>query len=223
MGSCRCGECRSHGKANGMFHDLIDVFINVYRPEAKAKLALFRRMTLDEAVEHAALACDGRRRRFSHQRRLTRRSLDQAWSRLQAMSAQIEQCFDFDELLGTIESACAGIKGLGELYCYDTALRIGAQRSIAPAYVYLHRGTRVGARNLGVNARARYLRLSDLPPEFRRLAPHEIEDFLCIFKDDMTRFNSKGSPRSGTSKTNFSRYGRLTVPCLAPSPSGRRC
>jgi hypothetical protein len=170
----------------------------MYRPEGEAELAFFRHKSLEKAVEHAALACDGRGRRFSHQRRLKRRSLNRAWSCLKDRMPQIRKCSDFDELLGTIESACADIKGLGELYCYDTALRIGAQKGIAPAYVYLHRGTRDGARYLGLDSGTRYLTLSGLPPEFHRLAPREIEDFLCIFKEEMVRFkDNEFSPSHG--------------------------
>jgi hypothetical protein len=48
--------------------------------------------------------------------------------------------------------------------------------------VYLHAGTRTGARALGFAARAATLDVSELPAEFHALEPHEVEDVLCIFK-----------------------------------------
>ena len=39
---------------------------------------------------------------------------------------------------------------LGELTVYDVAHRIGAYLQLEPDVVYLHRGTRIGARYLGL-------------------------------------------------------------------------
>jgi predicted kinase len=74
---------------------------------------------------------------------------------------------------------------IGELYVYDTALRIGAKLNLFPARVYLHAGTRQGARALGLDARADALDMADLPREFHVLKPYEVEDVLCIFKSEL--------------------------------------
>ena len=191
MRCARHRRCHSYGRKEETLLGLVGVYIQQYRGGVEGELALFWDMTLDEAVEHAALARDGEGKRFSHQRRLTASNLSISFSRLRVRLPEIRQCSDFDELIGIVEGVARDIKGLGELYCYDTALRIGAHIGVRPKYVYLHRGTRVGARNLGLHARARCVVISDLPPELRRLAPHEIEDFLCIFKRELARFNSK--------------------------------
>ena len=52
-----------------------------------------------------------------------------------------------------------------------------------PERVYLHRGTRKGARALGLDWRADSLDPRVLPKELADLEPREIEDFLCIYKD----------------------------------------
>ena len=195
MRCSRRRQCRPYADGHATLHRLIDIYVRQYRPGAEAELAFFSGATLERAVEQAALARDGEGKRFSHQRRLTSRNLAQALARLQAKLPQIGRCSDFEELIGLIEAEVRDIKGLGELYCYDTALRIGTQQGIAPEHVYLHRGTRVGARNLGLEARARYLTMADLPPAFHRLAPQEVEDFLCIFKEQLKRFDSEGFRR----------------------------
>ena len=50
--------------------------------------------------------------------------------------------------------------------------------------VYLHAGTRLGACALGLGA-STALAVSESPRELRVLKPHEVEDVLCIFKDEL--------------------------------------
>jgi hypothetical protein len=80
------------------------------------------------------------------------------------------------------------IKGLGELYAYDTAYFIGAHLDLTPEKVYLHAGTRKGAQALGFSGGLAYLMPSQLPVELHILTPYEMEDFLCIYKGFLARF-----------------------------------
>ncbi|MGH9198266.1 MAG: hypothetical protein ACRD1T_21350 [Acidimicrobiia bacterium] len=89
----------------------------------------------------------------------------------------------FEALYAVVKHAIAGLNGVGELMVYDTALRIGARLSLKTARVFLHAGPRVGARNLGLNARVESLAVDDLPVELRALQPQQIEDVLCIYSD----------------------------------------
>ena len=61
------------------------------------------------------------------------------------------------------------MRGVGRLLVYDTALRIAARRRLEPARVFIHAGTQVGARRLGLDARAESLAIEDLPAPLRRL------------------------------------------------------
>lgn len=71
-----------------------------------------------------------------------------------------------------------GVRGTGELYAYDTALRIAHNRDLLPIKVYVHAGT----RRLGLDQHA--IERRDLPEPLQRRPAHEGEDILCIFKDD---------------------------------------
>jgi hypothetical protein len=82
-----------------------------------------------------------------------------------------------------------GIRGLGHLYTYDTALRIGAKLDLLPEKVYLHAGTRKGAKALGLDWKARALEVASIPDELHELEPREIEDFLCIYEEKLTDQN----------------------------------
>ncbi|MBE0408658.1 MAG: hypothetical protein IBX69_02875 [Anaerolineales bacterium] len=100
-------------------------------------------------------------------------------------SNTLAQSNSFDELFLLIESRVGGIHGIGELYIYDTSLRIGAKLGLLPTKMYLHAGTRRGTRALGFQGETRTLEVSQLPGELQQPPPHEIEDVFCIFKDKL--------------------------------------
>lgn len=92
----------------------------------------------------------------------------------------------FEALMNSTPSsieAIGSIRGVGELLVYDTALRIGAKLELMPDRVYLHSGTRRGARSLGLPFKMRLISIAELPVPLRSLKQHEVEDCLCIFKD----------------------------------------
>ena len=156
------------------------------RPRAQAELAWFgQQPTLESAIQYAALAINSKGRRYSHQRRLKKAALEKAQQALLMNSEAIAQAKSFDDLFSLVGTILGPIGGIGELYVYDTSLRIGARLHLLPKKVYLHRGTRLGARALGFDGRAKALEVSEMPLELRQLEPHEIEDLLCIFKADL--------------------------------------
>lgn len=148
----------------------------------------FRDMpSLALAVHNAALAMDGNNKRYKHQCRISRKPLKRAKQILSQSLSQIKECGSFQELHSWLAEALGAVRGLGELYIYDTAIRIGAFRRLAPEFVYLHRGTRAGAKALGLKTSGGYLTITDLPKSLRKLAPHEVEDFLCIYEGHFTK------------------------------------
>jgi hypothetical protein len=88
-----------------------------------------------------------------------------------------------------VKKTVSRIPDLGELYYYDTALHIGAKLGLMPVKVYLHAGTKDGARRLKLSCRNKTIDFDQLPIELRCLAPYEIEDFLCIFKKGFPQVN----------------------------------
>jgi hypothetical protein len=68
------------------------------------------------------------------------------------------------------------------LYIYDAAVRLGYYFKLAPEYVYLHRGTREGAKALGLDYHGKCLEKEQVPTPVRVLSPAQIESFLCIYK-----------------------------------------
>jgi hypothetical protein len=164
---------------------MVDEYILQKRPLARAELWTFCRQPFEEALERAALARDERGKRFSHERRFIESQLSEARKILLHVARQLHRCDSFEQLHKLIKKHLNGIRGLRELYYYDTALRIGASLHLMPERVYLHRGTRDGARALGLDCRADSLDTRDLPKALAVLEPYEVEDFLCIYKAEL--------------------------------------
>ena len=161
-------------------------YVEYHRPKARAELEWFRQQpTLRSAIEYAALAIDQEGKRYSHQRRRTTECLWQAREALLANVAAIKQCASFDDLYALIERLVQPIWGSGPLYVYDTSLRCGAKLNLLPKRVYLHAGTRDGFEALGFHGRAQTVEVSRLPAFLRELEPHEIEDALCLYKEEL--------------------------------------
>ena len=163
---------------------LVRVYERRFRPKSRAELATFcKEPNLEAAIRRAGLAQNPCGKRYSHQRRLTR-ALLRAASNVLARS-NIARAADFDSLYALVDEVIGSMKGIGHLMVYDTALRIGAKLGLSPKHVYLHRGTRAGARALGLDWRRPHLEVEEVPEELQRLEPREIEDFLCIFHREL--------------------------------------
>ena len=169
---------------NETLERIVKLYIRKIRPHAKEELDFFRTISLDLAIHQASLAINKEGKRYSHQRRLKKSVLSKAHQILEKEVSAIKKIKSFEELHDTIEKAVLNIQGIGELYAYDTSLRIGANLGLLPKKVYVHAGTREGARALGINTRTKTLNRADLPKEVHKLDPYEIEDLLCIFKDE---------------------------------------
>lgn len=164
-------------------HDkIVGHYIQEFQPQARAERHFFQeKRPTAEAIRLAALSETPNGKRQPHQRRLKRRVLEDAESALQCVATQLERAENFDKIHSIVHNEIREIPGMGELGVYDIAHRIGMHFRREPTKVYLHAGTRIGARRLGV--RGDVVEPADLPRAFSTLEASEIEDCLCIFKD----------------------------------------
>jgi hypothetical protein len=166
-----------------------------YRTELQAdgarELRFFAiQRSFEDAVSKAALAQRPNGKRFNHQRRIPKAALEEARRRLLGALRRLAKARSFDALFKIVEEEIGSIHKIGKLMIYDTALRIAAWRGLEPDVIYLHAGTREGARALGLDHRAATIALDAIPRSLRRLSPREIEDVLCIYKDVFRRRRS---------------------------------
>jgi hypothetical protein len=150
---------------------------------------------LKEAIKNAALARMPSGRRFSHQRRIPSETLARAFDSLLRVQRELGRARTFHELHVIVHHALIRIRGIGDLTIYDVSIRLGAFLGLAPDRVYLHAGTRLGAKQLGFVGRRPWILVSELPVQLRTLSAGEAEDVLCIFKAHLGRAYRSNPPR----------------------------
>ncbi len=177
----RPNRCRpTAAPANGL-RAIVDDYIRRFRRHARAEMRFYAgQPTLADAVRVAAGCVRADGKRHPHQYRIPAASLQKAVRRLQRVDLAAAETFD--ELHELIADAIADVYMLGPLTVYDIAHRLGAFLDREPTRVYLHRGTRDGARALDLGRGRLALDLDELPREFHRLTAAEAEDCLCIYK-----------------------------------------
>jgi hypothetical protein len=182
--------------------DIVSRYIETYRRAARDELESFSDEPSDQnAVERAALAELPNGNRHPHQRRIPRAALDESGQRLLDNLPMLREARTFDELLELVSEIIRPIPCIGELAAYDTALRIGARFGLAPERVYLHAGTREGARALGFDRAREAIEVRELPVALRELSARELEDLLCIYKDELAGV-SAGEPETFRDQPN---------------------
>ena len=182
------GGCSPGRKSFRNLGEIVQHYIANRRREANEELEHFANQpNLRAAIRTAALAVDGRGKRHKHQRRIPGESLEHFRRALSRNCEALRSCQTFPELLQISEKAAEGFWKNSKLTVYDTTLRISAHLSIWPDRVYLHAGAREGAMALGFKGNLRSLTRSQLPKEFQKLKPYEIEHCLCSYKDHLKR------------------------------------
>jgi hypothetical protein len=190
------GCARGRGRGNlSSLEAIARDYVACYRARAAEELDFFAKQpSFVEAIRKAGLAEGKGGRRFAHERRRTPQVLQECARYLVAAAPELRRASSFEIVHDVVRREIRGISGIGHLTVYDAALRIAAWLKLEPARVYLHAGTRVGARHLGLDGKAESLSVRDLPAPLRVLRPHELEDVLCIYKDDFGRLaRAKGA------------------------------
>jgi hypothetical protein len=164
-------------------------YIEHYRPIRLAERRFYaKRPTWGELLETVAANRDMYGRCHAHQRRIRRPA--KAAMRRVLLATDLRPAATFAELIGAVEAAIGGIKGIKAVTVYDASLRLGARLGLEPEVVYLHGGTRDGAKALGLKHRRATLAMEELPVELQSLRPYEVEDLLCIYKAQLWRIVS---------------------------------
>jgi len=155
-----------------------------HRPRLATELAWFaQKQPISTAISRVALARGPNNERLSHQRRLYKTVIPAASLQLLAGSARLFAARTFADLYFEVEASIGNIFGAGALYIYDTALRLGAFRGLQPNEVYLQAGAREGAKQVLSGVPGRSVPLSQFPTAFHSLAPHEMENLLCLYHE----------------------------------------
>jgi hypothetical protein len=166
------------------FEEIVSDYIREYRDDTRKEMRFFEIQSSPSAAIRKAALCElPSGKRHPHQRRIPGVLLEQVEARLQGIGRRLARAASFAALHRAIDGEIGGIKGIGALTVYDIAHRIGAHFNKSPERVYLHAGTRTGARVFNISGDSFDPKI--LPNAFLRLAPSEIEDCLCIYKNEL--------------------------------------
>jgi len=200
--------------------EVVALYINDNRASAKAEIAHFAaQSSLAAAIEKAALCLLPGGKRHSHQWRIPRHILQQAEGKLQKRARALNRATDFEAVHDIVAAEIGSIRGIGPLTVYDVAHRIGAFLGMPPRLVHLHAGTKLGAAVFGLRATA--IRSGELPAPFSRLTAAEIEDCLCIYRDELLKGPSSRSRGSLSCQTTQFRGNSGVGPlCQRPKQRG---
>lgn len=126
----------------------------------------------------------------SHQSRIPTERLEEALKMLTSAKVQFRTYADFEELYDMVNELLRPIKGIGDTAIYEFSVRIGnnllTPKVLPDKYVYLHGGSKEGARNLLEKSRLPFRAEKTIfPKSLQKLTSVEIEDFLCTFRDKL--------------------------------------
>lgn len=163
--------------------EIVDYQISSGKHLQKVKSA-FENFNLKEAIEKAAKSIDptNNNKMFSHQRRVGFKVANSGYELLKQREDDLRRCRSFEKIVAITDEVSKQIYRLGQLWSYDTALRIGFQKKVYPKNVYLQAGAIKGYKKIfNRNPRDRFKEKNKFPKELQILEPYEIENFLCVW------------------------------------------
>jgi hypothetical protein len=145
----------------------------------------FKSLSFHAAIEYAASGVTPHRKIHPHQRGIGVKLLRQSAAQLKKRTPNIRKASSFSHLFLISESIRADLKGLGELWSYDTALRMAFNRGkiFYPQAIFVQRAIVKGIKKIFTKMPLRQptLPLKIFPKEVQCLKPFEIENFLLVW------------------------------------------
>ncbi len=154
-----------------------------FAPSLEAMRDYYQRkeIVLNDAIYEGAQGIMPNGKMNSHQNRVGYKKCRLGAAELKAKTAALKRAKSFEEIFAITEEVRKAIHGLGHLWSYDTALRIGFHKRVYPTEVYVQSGVVDGVKKLNKHLKGRSLAMSAFPPELQKLTPYEVENFLCVW------------------------------------------
>lgn len=166
---------------------IVEHYKNCQRQSLEAERVWFsEEQSFLDVIRRVALAKGPNNKRLTHQYRLDKPVIPLASQLLQSASEKLHSVQTFKDLFDEVEKCISNIKGVGPLYIYDTALRLGFFKKLQPNEVYLQAGSLKAAKHLAATGQiqkltSRIVLPSQFPITFRSLPAYEIENLLCQY------------------------------------------
>src|ERR1700682_4771433 len=145
----------------------------------------FKSLSFAAAIEYAASGVTPHRKIHSNQRRIGVGRLRQSAAHLKKFTPFIRKAKSFADLLLITEAVKSNMKGLGDLWSYDTALRMAFNRgkTFYPKTVFVQGAVVKGVKKIfsKMPMRGRTMPMKIFPKEIRRLKPFEAGNFFRVW------------------------------------------
>jgi hypothetical protein len=145
----------------------------------------FKSLSFHSAIEYAASGVTPHRKIHPHQRGIGVKQLRQSATLLKKYTPVIRKARSFANLLVITEAVKSDLKGLGDLWSYDTTLRMAFNRgkTFYPQAVFVQKAVMKGIKKIfsQMPVKQRTLPLKIFPKELQSLKPFEIENFLSVW------------------------------------------
>ncbi len=179
----KCKPQVSYHRSFKNLKEIVDAYIEDYKDNVDYEIKEIKKANFEEVLKKVGRGkfLDGGH--LDHLKRLTEEALRNALLILISFRKQIKSCKNFHEIFELIhEEIEREVYGIGEMYTYDISFYLSINLGFKPKYVYLHKGTRIGARKLGLDVKRDYISKNEFPQEFQNLEIYDIENLLCIYK-----------------------------------------
>lgn len=168
----------------------------------------YRELSIEEAIERAldktAFVDEyGVRWRETHFDHIRHDTIDNVRKPLIDLIPDLRKAESFLEIWTLINDAINvgsnHIHGVGDLFVYDVALRIALtfnKEEKLPKHVFLHRDPLISANHMGI-PHPKNLPYADRQlfdqycAKFKDMKPHEIENFLCVYNEQILKLPPK--------------------------------
>ena len=145
----------------------------------------FKSISFPSAVEYAASGITPHRKIHPHQRRIGVKRLRQSVDMLKKNLPAIRKAKSFADLFKITKRVQLELKGLGDLWAYDTALRMAFNRgkTFYPQAVFVQAGVLKGVKKIfsKILVNGPTFPMKVFPKEIQTLKPFEVGDFLSVW------------------------------------------
>lgn len=145
----------------------------------------FKSLSFHSAIEYAASGVTPHRNIHPHQKGIGVKQLRQSAVVLKKYAPAIRKARSFADLFIITEAVRSQLRRLGDLWSYDTALRMAFNRgkTFYPQAVFVQKTVKKGIKKIfhKMPLKQRTLPLKIFPKELQTMKPFEIENFLGVW------------------------------------------
>lgn len=165
-----------------MLEKIIEHYKIQHQLNLESELADFSQSNdFGDVIYRVAYCQDKDGKKYFHQYRIIKQACEDSHHILKRLS--FNNIKDFESLYVYLKDNLLPVYGVGKLYIYDAALRLGACFDVEPTKIYLHAGALKGAKKLNLTISKDSLNIKDLPLHLQTINPKFVEAILCIYKD----------------------------------------